>query len=518
MPDPKNAPSELDAAPRTKQIERYFSLIVAALLLVIATGAYLAFPVSDDAYFVLFIREHGAGSLRAAHPERPIYGWLLQTLGQLFGLGRAPYVAIAVSMWAVLAWQTWALARRLFPDDEAAAVLAPLLVLSPIVVTTQYTTLTTVLTANIPLTLGLASLLICLRPQQRLSRAAGLAVVILTAASTSLTEYGVACSIAAVALLLVLREWQGLPFLLGGTAGGYVVFRAVGNVSVRAQQDPSRQIPELIHHLPRAVFRLVGGVWHSLFGGIAAAVGDLLRQPIRDGLIPAVVGALTALAVVRLLRPDRSGTLERQYTRTGVALVLAVAVAILPIVASNQSPVSTDPYESRYLIPILPFAALATTFGLRLFVAARFRLSLAGLLGFVAGHSIALGAVHAVAEQQRLVALGALVEPRVKASAGEILVVVVPTRDRLDASDITPKVTFGWDEGAAKRLWVMTRRAAEPLFGARLKCRAPARIDTPAELHCGQRHGPLAGLLWVGDAWDEGEFSEPEAYCVTEAP
>jgi len=495
----------------------WFAFIIAALLSVIAMGAYWGFPVSDDAYFVLFIREHGAGALQAAHPERPIYGWLLQTLGTMFGFSRAPYVLISVTLWATLAWQTWALARRLFREDAAAAVLAPLLVLSPLVVTTQYTTLTTVLTANVPLSLCLTSLLICLRPGRDLSWAACVAVSILTAASTALTEYGVACSIASAALLLVLRERRGLPFLFGGVVSGYVAFRLVGNVSVRAQQDPSQQIPELLRHLPRALFRLVGGVWHSAFGGIASAAGDVLRQPIRDGLVPAVVGVVTALAVVFLLPRSTTGAPARQSTRTGLALLAAVAVAILPIVASNESPVSSDPYESRYLIPVLPFAALTTTFALRVLAVASLRYWMDGLVGLVVGHAITLGAVQAVAEQRRLVAIGALVRPRVRPGGDDILVVVVPTHHRLDASDITPKVTFEWDEASARRLWVMTRRAAEPIFGPRLNCRPPARIDIPAELHGGQRHGTLAGLLWIGDAWMEGALAEPEPYCVAEA-
>ena len=88
------------------------------------SGAIWGYPVFDDAYYLMAIREGAAGDLAAQHRDRPVYGALLQAAALTFGRAEAPCVALAVGFWALLAWQTHRLWRRLFPE-QAEMLFSP---------------------------------------------------------------------------------------------------------------------------------------------------------------------------------------------------------------------------------------------------------------------------------------------------------------------------------------------------------------------------------------------------------
>jgi hypothetical protein len=251
------------------------TLLFAAVLGAVAYGAWTGFPVFDDAYMVLFLREAGVAALEAQHRHRPLFGLLLKWSTTLFGLARGPYVAMAAGCWALLAWQTSRLARRLRPAEPHLGLLAALLVLSPILVTTQYTTATTVLPANIPVSLCLAALLIGLRDDSRSDRARLFGAAALAAVAVVLSEYGIAAAAACVALLAVGRRYRAGAAVFLGAAAGYLVFRAQADLSVRAKQMPSAQLGILLGHPQLALLRFLEGLWRCFVGAWASAAGNV---------------------------------------------------------------------------------------------------------------------------------------------------------------------------------------------------------------------------------------------------
>lgn len=488
-----------------------FGVLFALMLGAVAFGAWAGFPVNDDAYLVLFLRETGVGSLAEAHPARPIYGILLEGVAGLVGLHRAPYVGIGIAFWALLAWQTNRLSRRLFPQQTTFGALAALLILAPILVSTQYTTVTTLIPANLPVSLSLAALLICLREGSERRPGALAAAMCFVAAAGTISEYGIATCMAAAALLWMLRRRRAAVFLSLGAAAGYLVFRAVGDLSVRPKQLPSEQLGKFFSNPLTGVFRLVEGVWSCLLGAYGTAAGAVrIDSESRSTILAALVGLAAAILIGRLCRLRRTAEAEEGAGTVFLGLALAVAAGLLPVVLANRSPVSTDPYESRYLLPVLPFAVITTAYGLHRVAVPRFRPWAAAILAFLAGYGAVTGAFGARNEQRRMEELGRALQPLVRASSG-ITVAVCPDRERLDGADMTPKVTWRWTDAEARRAWVMPLNEARPLFGTRASCRDTDRIDLPRYLLSTRRVGPLSHLVWV--PMDAGFRSGIEPYC-----
>ena len=133
--------------------------VVVPMVAAMAAGAIWGYPVFDDAYYLMALREGAAGDLAAQHRDRPVYGALLQAAALTFGRAEAPCVALAVGFWALLAWQTHRLWKRLFPEQAEIALLAAALAFSPLLVEIQFTTVTTILPITLPVTLCLAAVL-----------------------------------------------------------------------------------------------------------------------------------------------------------------------------------------------------------------------------------------------------------------------------------------------------------------------------------------------------------------------
>ena len=475
----------------------------------LAFGAWTGFPVNDDALLVLLLRDSGISSVAQANANRPVCALLLEVLGGIAGLRSAPYVAIGVAFWALLAWQTNRLSRRLLGPETPVGALAALLVLAPILVSPHYTTVTTVFPANLPVSLSLAALMICLgegserRPLLALLAAAGLA-----GAAGAVSEYGVATSLAAAALLWTMRRRRATAFLLLGAAVGYLIFRAIGDVSVRPRQMPSEQLARFLARPFTGVFHLFDGLWSSFLGAYGTAAGAVrLDAESRSTILAALVGLAVAIPIVRLYR--RASEPKDGAHRVLIGLALAVMAGLLPVVLANRTPVSVDPYESRYLIPVLPFAAIGTACGLQRLTGRRFRPWAAGIAAFLAGYTVVVGAFGARNQQRRFEDLGRLLQPLARASSG-VTFAVCPDSILLDGADMTPKVTRRWTDAEARRVWVMPSSEARSLFGTRTNCGATDRIGQPRSLHF-PREGPVSHLVWI--PIEGGALGNLEPYC-----
>jgi hypothetical protein len=374
---------------------------------------------------------------------------------------------------------------------------------------------TTVLPANIPVSLCMAALLIVWSNDAGGDRARLVGATVLVAVSVIVSEYGIAAAAACVAFLAASRRYRASAAFLLGTAVGYLVFRAQADLSVRAKQSPSAQIGILLGHPHLAVLRFLEGLWECFVGAWATAAGAIrLSFSDRSTLLAALVGLVAVVAMALVFRPSDPADPAPGGGRRAPALLLAVAAGILPVVLSNRSLTSGDPYESRYLLPVLPFAAVAVAFGAHAMAAPRSRKAVCACspswqpTASSPGPSRQAGAAAHGANRLTVAAL-------VRDSAG-ITVAVIPDKGKLDGSDMTPKVTWNWSDEDARRVWVMPASPGAAEFGPRGRCRGTERVALAPEMMATGRTGALSNLIWLS-AWGR-TLGELEPYCVGPTP
>jgi hypothetical protein len=191
-----------------KRSDTLLGLAAAVLLFVNAYGAISGFPVMDDGELLTTAREAGAGALIPTNRDRPVNAWLIHASYSLFGERRRLWAATAAVFWAAFAWQTARFVRRLLPDSPSLAGICALLVLAPLVVEMQHTTLTYVYAAMLPTILAFEALLATLRPERDRDLGAGRIALgaALVAVGALVSEYSVAVVVPAVVFLAVLAR------------------------------------------------------------------------------------------------------------------------------------------------------------------------------------------------------------------------------------------------------------------------------------------------------------------------
>jgi hypothetical protein len=187
-----------------KQMREVRILIICAIALAgIALGTWGAFPFFDDASLLLMWIEKGPGTLLAANLHRPIVGFLLQSFVDTVRISKPFYLLINLAFWSVFSCQTFVLSRRLFPE-RATASLSALLVLTPLIVKTHFTTITTLFPANLPVSICIGVLLICLK--ENIGIVDLLIATFLSSFASAMSEYAVATAAATIVLLTALKK------------------------------------------------------------------------------------------------------------------------------------------------------------------------------------------------------------------------------------------------------------------------------------------------------------------------
>lgn len=491
---------------------------IGALLLVgvvvigaLAYGAWSGFPVLNDAYLIGFVREQGPRSVLADHPDQPFYGILLQSFAVAFGWSRAPYVLAGLASWIVLAWQASRLWKRLYPEDSRLRLLAALLVVSPILVETQYTSVTAIFRSNLPVSLCLAALLVCLASEKEDRRSLALAAALVLVAA-SMTEYGLGTMVACATLLLLLRRFRSAAALAAGGVTGYLVFRMTADVGAVKYVDPSQLLPAVLKNPVLTASRWITGIWYSLAGAWFSAAGRLIVAPTsRSTLLAAAAGALAAFAIIRALRGAEKHSASEKPPGRLVALSLAVAAGLIPVVLANRA-ANLTMSDSRHRTHVLVFAAVAFLAWTSGIVAVRFRKVVYGFLSFLAVYWVVVGAYQTRQEQRLLEGVGTHLVPLVRSSTGVTVAVLPGITVR---TDLTPKATIRWTDEESKRAWILIPDKAVSIFGPRARCGDTTRIDTPPALHSTGRHGPVSHLVWVSMVGEDVEALEK--YCVEPA-
>ena len=492
-----------------------------AMAAALGFGAWTGFPVHSDAVLTLLERERGKAALAAYHPDRPLYGWMLQLTENVAGSGRVVQVGTALAAWAVLAWLTSLLWKRLFPGEERWSWLPALLVLSPIVVQVQFVGLTIAYPGVLPVSLILGALLIDLPAPgvRRPARAA--AVLLLAGLSAVISEYGVAAAFGGAALALVMHHRRTAALLALGAGAGAVVFHLISDAAARPDITAATQLPHVLGHPLRAFGRWLLGFWYALAGAYGDAASRLLLDPdSRSTLVAFALGLASVPFVVMAVRrfaPPDPRAFDR---RRAVGLIVAIGAATLPVVLAGRHVASYGTgipgYETRFLLPALPFACV-------LVASALVRLLVPGVLPAAAAVLVFLCVQHAwqgAFEMRRVQSwardLGRVLQPLVRKSPGITLAVVAADPSPMTGPILTSKITLGWPAGDAARTWVLSLDKALLLVGSRGRCHVGESISIAGEIRWAGRSGPLDRVVWIPDRG--GRVGEPEPYCVAPAP
>ena len=489
----------------------------AAVAAAVGFGAWTGFPVHSDAILPLLERERGKAALAAYHADRPLYGWMLQLTENTVGTGRVVQVGMALAAWAVLAWLTSLLWKRLFPGEERWSWLPALLLLSPIVVQVQFVGLTIAFPGILPVSLVLIALLLDLPASGVRRPARAPAVLLLAGLSAVISEYGVAAAFGAAALALVMRHRRTAALLALGAGAGAFLFHLTSDASARPDVTADAQLPHLLDHPLQALGRWLVGFWYALAGAYGDAAWRLKLDPESKGTFVAFALGLAIVpfvvaAVRRFAAPDPRAFDRRRVT----ALIVAIGAATLPVVLAGRSVAWYGTrilsYETRFLLPALPFACVLAAAAVVRFLLPDVLPAAAAALVFLCVQQAWQGAFEMRWVQDWARDRGRVLHPLVRASPGITLAVVAADPVRMSGPIPTAKMTLGWPADDAARTWVLSLDKALPLVGPRERCHVGESIAIPGEIRWAGRSGPLAGVVWVPDR------GQPEPYCLPPAP
>lgn len=494
--------------------DRRLQLLVGLALLVlttstIAVGAWWGFPVQDDNYMIRLLRMGGPNLILAEHQDRPVMGHLIAACVRLAGERPALYIAIGLVLWMCLALEAALLWIRLFPEWPHAWPAVALAVVAPVVTLVQFTTLTTVVPCVLPVVLVLAALLFVLsRPDAGVGAGTRIATALLGASAAVVSEYALATVFAAATLLLLRRRWRGALSLLAGVSVGYVVFRAISEVTVRATTDPDIQLERILRS-PSAPFRILGAAWDCMVGSWGRAASDLRIEWDSKSTLLAAGVALAAAVCASALRTDRSAAdpAERVGGRL-LALIAAVIAGLVPTFVIRSFPLTRE-FETRFFLPVLIFASCATVAGLLSLARPRFASLVSLAVVFLCVDLLVLRAFQEKRLQAGLQRFGERVRPFV-GDEGGLVVLVSTTRVGLSAEETMAEATYRWAFPQAGRLDIVRPNTAVELFGPRSGCRSTAslRLD-PDIIRWPRAKEPIRLVLWDAAHADE---PDPEPY------
>ena len=452
--------------------------LAAFVLATLAVGSWWGFPVQDDTYMVRLLRLGGPDRIVQEHPDRPAFGLVLAACARIAGEHRAIYILIALAFWATLAGQAARLWFLMFPRWSGAWPAVALAVVAPVVTLVQFTTVTTVVPCGMPVVLVLGGLLVALgRPDRGPGPGARALMLLLPAAGAVVSEYALAAACASGVLLLLLRRWRGAMTICSATALGYLVLRALGDVTVRRATNPAAQLAALSNRPWSRPIQIASATWHCVVGAWGGAVSNFrMEWGSTSTLLAAVVG-LAAAALTLAIRLDRDETrgAGEEVRRVGM-MTLAVAAGLTPAVLIQGWPLARV-FETRFLLPVLAFASCATVAALLVLVRPRYAKLVVFAVVFLSADRLVLRAFEEKRLQADLQKAGERIRPLVDAEPG-LVVVVSPDRIGVSGEEQMGKLTYGWSFPSAGKFWILRPDDARLLFGPRSGCQdlSPLRI------------------------------------------
>lgn len=504
-------------------------------------GAIGAFPIWDDAWLWLLLREQGVDAVMPSHPDRPVNAALWEWLaarGALFPVG---FVAQAI-FWPLLGGVTALIWTRLYPQRRRFAALVACLAIAPFAAQNQMVTVTVALASLLPVLLAYAAVLLVWRYVSRGSWAALLLSFPVLTAGVLIQEYALVAAFVGLVLLgsqllqapeIRRRALLAIPTLAAVNVAAYALYLTIGDPESRPEAQPEYAL-RMGDQIGALAFRLAVAAWRGVGGGLVESARDLLtglgRAPLGvllgALLFGALLGALLLYAVGGASTRRDAPTTGRHWGQD-VALVVGLALGILPILIMDRIPWDpADGMSSRFGLPVLPVIAIILTRGVCLLGRARLAAVTVMLLALIAGGTAVMAAHRAVEERDLVAELGRHIRPHVTRHE-RMTVVVVPALPRgMGPSrpwELVARLSADWPPLLADRLWAHPYVDPMPMrynhdarrkFGPREDCRFPSRVR--ANVRLVTRRGRVHTLAWLAPG-SEGSI-DFEPYCQRARP
>lgn len=447
-------------------------------------------------------------------PDRPVCGVLIQLCTLAADGHKAIYIAIAILSWLWLAAAAAGLWDALFPEWTRASSAVALATVAPIVTRIQFTTVTTVFPVVVPVALVLTALVLLLRnPEGKGGYGNGILAAVMVAGAIVMSEYGLATTIAATTLLLVLRRWHSIVSLSGGAAIGYLVFRAISNVALRGATDPDVQFAQLLRHPWLYPPKVLSSIWYCTIGAWARAASEVALDWNSKSTLLAVLAGLTIAAMTAIFVGERrEPEAVDGFRRRLLALVAAVTAGRLPAVIVMGWP-AIKIYPSRFQLPILAFASCTIVAVILAVTKPRYRPLALSAFFFLAAYQLVVRAFEQRTLQCELERFGENLRPHMR--SGGLVVVIVPDRLELMQVEIL-KAAEKWSADEANRLWVERPDEALRLFGPRSGCRSleSIHLETPL-LRWPLPHDKISRILWAPSSSEKDALEPYFTGCPT---
>jgi hypothetical protein len=517
---------------------------VLALVLIcvpLTIGAIWAFPIWDDAWLWLLLKENGVGVIGASVADRPVMAtlWsLLATSEHTFW--RASFVAQAL-LWPTLALISALLWTHLFPNLRRYAMVVACVTVAPIISKVQMVTANIAFGGLLSVVLGYGAFLLVLRfvmVDDRFGRVAlGLSVPIL-GLGILVTEY----ALPVVMIMVILfwsyarrapdpetrvRAWRAIFISILTAGAAYAIYFIVADYTARpggSEVSPFYVFTQGIANLASFSFRLVEGIWQSVAGGLVNSMGEVTLTS-KSGIMAAAYGALVAGLLFYGSRSPEQNPSRNTISKRDVLLpAVALVAGLLPTVAMARIPWNPgDGMQSRFELPLLPItAALIVLISLSL-VRRRLWAVPILLLGFVAGNATLTEVWSAIGERQQIAAIGVALRDHVSSKDGyTVAAVVLPERSLGPRRpyELTVRLAATWPEELRRKFWAFRFgggppmyaifNEAEGIFGLRGNCKSPREFKW--SLRNVARDGPLSQLIWVRPQTDGSISVEP--FCI----
>lgn len=529
-------------------------LIMAPLVL----GAILAFPIWDDGWLWLVLKEQGPEAILVGLPDRPVMAslWVLLATVSEETLWATTLVAQAVLL-CLLAFISARLWVHLFPDLAGYAWVVAALSVSTVLSKVQMVLAHTGLGSLPPVVLAYLALLLVLRYVTRpgtgiLDRSALPLSAVALAAGVLVQEYAVPVALVTIALLIPhlwdpsdaavrRRALKGIATVAVTAVVAYSAYRVLADTSVQSGVGVE---PTLILNPRRLVlipFILVMAVWRGVAVNVAMAVEsataklsvvwpDAARPDVAT-VVAVLYGALVAALLVYGGRTaDRGAVIEvkpRETTdrRQLVTVLAALIVGLFPVVAMRRVPWDpADAMTTRFGLPVLPILAVLIVRLALGVVSRRWWAIPVILLGFTVGSVTVADVWGAIRERQTVTTMGTALEPRVAATEGlTVAVVSLPERPLGPRRqlELTARLTANWPAQLRERFWAYRVGGGPPLFypeeatllfGRRATCRAPRTVNPASRPGPAKRRGDVSQFLFVAPGVDGAVVIEP--YCL----
>lgn len=491
------------------------------LVIALAVGAFWAFPVYDDGYMMMYLREPGV-SFAEVNRDRPIPGYLHEILVRAGGNNPALYVSLNAAMWLVLAFQTRALFQNVFPDLKNYGMVVACLTVAPIVVQVQISVLVVAVTVVLFTILGYAAVLLTLKSAETQGP---LRMVLLALSLSAAVFLGFACEYSVTAILSgavvltgiavtsdnrLLRKrllWQSVC-LSALTVAGYIVSTRTADLHVRPEVNPATAVARTWQAAVQAGCGALSGLWYATVAAYASVLGGIrLSWNTKSTIVGVLFAILTAILACYCVDRSPPAVVAGGNRIRALFLAIAIVVGLLPVSLMGRWPALAD-YDSRVRVPVLPIAVALTMYLCLKLVSTSKRTTAVALLGAMMGYATWTTIYTNLRETKIVDALSSVLKPYVESQTRGITVAVIPLT-RLQ-NELNAHVTAKWPADLERRFWMFNAETAAVRLGSRGACNARMTVDE--HIRPVIRTGRVSQVLWVEVRRERAPVIHP--YCL----